>query len=56
MKMGWCDFLLCWGEGGSVCSTLVGLNVILAKKKIYSYIHVRKIPYTQDISLMHVYV
>jgi hypothetical protein len=38
-----------------MCTKSFGLHVIVAKKKIYSYIHVGKITYLQDISSLHVF-
>jgi hypothetical protein len=49
-EIGWVGFLFLVGVDGSVCTKLVGLHVIVEKVKIYSYIHVEKIPYQQDIS------
>jgi len=54
MKMFCCDF---FGGGrfgirvcGRVCTGWVVLHVIAEKTKIYSYLHVVKIPYPQDDS------
>jgi len=38
------------GLSERVCTRLVGLQVISEKMKIYSYLHVVKIPYPQDDS------
>ena len=39
-----------WGESGRVCTKWVCLHVISEKMKIYSYHHVVKNLYTQDVS------
>ena len=38
------------GLSGQVCTRFVGLQVISEKMKLYSYLHVVKIPYPQDDS------
>ena len=48
MKVFCCNFFcgVCW----CVCTRRVGLQVIVEKMKSYSYVHVAKTPYPQDIS------